>query len=270
MTIQQSSNRPNSTNKNDDGLVYQYGFGNTFQSEVLDGALPIGRNNPRLAPYQLYTEQLSGTAFTAPRNENKRTWLYRIQPSVVVGNATSESTTENEGNTASSSSSSSPVYFGQVDPQTCRPQVNPLRWKPLQQHEMSMDFVTGMKLMCTAGDPASKDGLSIYMYAIDTSMSQTNKYMYNADGDFLIVPQMGALELRTELGRLRIQPTEIVVIPRGIVFQVELLGDSSARGYTLEIYNGGFALPELGPIVRMRTVGSYRVRLRERAHHHLA
>ena len=60
----------------DDGLMYQTGFGNTLESECLEGALPRGRNNPRKVPFNLYTEQLSGTAFTAPRTENRRTWLY--------------------------------------------------------------------------------------------------------------------------------------------------------------------------------------------------
>ena len=117
-----------------DGITYSYqtGFGNTFQSECLPGALPVSRNNPRLVPYNLYTEQLSGTAFTAPRHENRRVWLYRIQPSVVVGDCGEEE--EAETSTSSSSSSSrKPTFFGGVDPASCQRHVNPLRWKPLQQ-----------------------------------------------------------------------------------------------------------------------------------------
>jgi len=242
-------------------LTYLAGFGNAFESEVVPGALPRGRNTPRLVPFGLYTEQLSGTAFTAPRSENRRTWLYRIQPGVVVGPATR------------------PLgkYFGGVDPRDCEPQVNPLRWKPMpvprpmgtvtstssssDAAEEKEDFVTGMRLMCTAGDPGVKDGISIYMYGLDASMSSSGKHFYDADGDLLVVPQLGRLEVVTELGRLHVAPNEIFVVPRGIVFQVNLLSDDDgggggddtkfARGYVLECYKGGFHLPELGPIVSL-------------------
>jgi homogentisate 1,2-dioxygenase len=64
-------------------LQYQSGFGNEFATEALPGALPVGRNSPQRAPYGLYAEQLSGTAFTAPRSENRRSWLYRIRPAAM-------------------------------------------------------------------------------------------------------------------------------------------------------------------------------------------
>src|ERR1700759_4936598 len=64
-------------------LTYQAGFGNEFQSEAIPGALPGGRNSPQRPPLGLYAEQISGTAFTAPRHQNRRTWTYRIWPSVV-------------------------------------------------------------------------------------------------------------------------------------------------------------------------------------------
>ena len=68
-----------------DGVKYEYlsRFGNESSSELIAGALPVGRNNPKHVPFNLYTEQLSGTAFTCPRSLNKRTWLYRIQPRVM-------------------------------------------------------------------------------------------------------------------------------------------------------------------------------------------
>lgn len=259
-----SSNRGNLVQQ--DGLTYQTGFGNTFESECLPGALPVGRHNPRLVPYQLFTEQLSGTAFTAPRHENRRVWLYRIHPSVVVGDCCDCATEENAS------------FFGGVDPAQCQTQVNPLRWKPLpQKDEKEDDFITGMRLMCTAGDPVVKSGLAIYVYACRQSMKkqsasngnnndkkvQKDRYFYNADGEMLIVPQTGSLQICTELGRLIVHPTEIVVIPRGIVFQVNLLGNpennnatatatttnNEARGYVLEVYaSTSFQLPELGPI----------------------
>ena len=62
---------------------YQSGFGNSFESEALPGALPVGRNSPQRCAYGLYAEQLSGSPFTAPRAANKRSWLYRIRPSVA-------------------------------------------------------------------------------------------------------------------------------------------------------------------------------------------
>lgn len=228
--------------------AYQTGFGNTFESEVLPGALPIGRNNPRLVPYNLYTEQLSGTAFTAPRCENRRVWLYRIQPSVVAGDARPVVTSDD-----------APCYFGGCDPRECRTEVNPLRWRPFPMVTPTTnttrpptDFVSGTKLMCHGGDPAVKDGLAIYMYSFDASMSTAQRVMYNADGDFLLVPQQGTLQVVTEVGTLVVEPCQICMIPRGMVFQINLASSSSsneaARGYLLEIYKGGLQLPELGPI----------------------
>src|SRR5262245_28326422 len=64
-------------------VLYQSGFGNEFATEALPGALPVGRNSPQRCPYGLYAEQLSGTAFTAPRGDNRRSWLYRIRPAVT-------------------------------------------------------------------------------------------------------------------------------------------------------------------------------------------
>ena len=64
---------------------YQTGFCNEFSSEAVAGALPIGSNSPQRAPFGLYAEQLSGTAFTVPRRESRRSWLYRIRPSALHG-----------------------------------------------------------------------------------------------------------------------------------------------------------------------------------------
>jgi homogentisate 1,2-dioxygenase len=227
-----------------DGLLYLSGFGNSFESECLPGALPRGRNNPREVPFNLYTEQLSGTAFTAPRKENRRTWLYRIQPSVAgVGPTTP-------------SKAPYPKYFGGVNPIECEPEVNPLRWTPLglelDGSAAQRDFVSGMRLMCQAGDPAMKSGLAIYTFAAQVNMSTLRSNFSNTDGDMLIVPELGTLDIYTEMGRLKVGPTEIAVIPRGVLFQVNLVQSetfSAARGYVLEVYNSqGFQLPERGPI----------------------
>src|SRR5829696_730925 len=61
---------------------YMSGFGNSFETETLPGALPIGRNSPQKLNYGLYAEQLSGSPFTAPQATNQRSWLYRIRPTV--------------------------------------------------------------------------------------------------------------------------------------------------------------------------------------------
>lgn len=241
------------------GVTYHYqtGFGNELSSEVVPGALPVGRNTPRHVPYNLYTEQLSGTAFTAPRATNKRTWLYRIQPSVAA-------TAVQEGGDATTVDHQRlRKYFGGCPPVDCVPTADPCRWHPrpppvaVENNAATLpcDFVHSVKLVCHAGDPAAKHGLAIYQYSgVTEHMNDT--HMVNADGDFLVVPSQGTLQINTELGRMTVAPTEIAVIPRGMVFQVNLVPDSSgssdttgALGYMLEIYSSiGFQLPELGPI----------------------
>ena len=222
---------------------YQNGFGNNhFESEAVDGALPRGRNNPRHVPLDLYTEQLSGTAFTRPRTWNQRTWLYRQQPSVVSNGERFKC------------QGSDNKYFGNADPSKGIVDPNPLRWLPFDDDDDDddddksppKDFVTGMHLLGASGDPTMKNGIAIYVYVFQKRMES---HLYNSDGDFLIVPQQGTLNITTELGKLQVKPTEIGVIPRGIVFSVQ--GNESGnvnRGYVLEIYKGHFQLPELGPI----------------------
>ena len=235
------------------GLKYMTGYNNSFESECIGwkGALPKGRNNPRLVPYNLFVEQLSGTAFTCPRHVNLRTWLYRIKPSVVHND---------QSNFVDSGS-----YFGNEDPNTCVLDPNPLRWLPFTDNSKvddtdtttnAADFITGMNLLGTSGNPETKHGLSIYIYLFHSDM--TNSHMYNSDGDLLILPQQGNLLVTTEMGRLVIKVGEFCVIPRGIVFTIHRYiittetdsNDRSPlyRGYVLEIYKGHFTLPELGPI----------------------
>ena len=268
-------------------LHYLHGLGNELESECLPGALPQGRNNPRIVPYQLYTEQLSGTAFTAPRCHTKRTWLYRIQPSVAVAAADAAAVVPEADTKDDRVPAPAPTlvnqrqgtYLGHCSPRDCQPVVDALRWNPLpvdhsnkdnndNDKKASTDFWDALQLQCHAGDPAARQGLAIYQYVSSTSSSSsasafvaTNSYC-NADGDFLIVPSRGTLLIATELGRLTVKPTEICVIPRGLVYSVASLlcddGDNDndsndepqCRGYVLEIYSamGGFQLPELGPI----------------------
>lgn len=211
-------------------LGYLSGFGNEFSSEALPGAHPEAQNNPRVCPYGLYTEQLSGTAFTAPRSTNRRSWLYRIRPSV----------THEPFQPLSFPSETLTADFSRaiVTP-------NQLRWRPFPISEHPVDFVRGLFTICGAGSTGMKDGFAIHIYSASISMADC--CLANADGDFLIVPQQGALAITTEFGRMRVDPGEICVIQRGMRFSVDLL-EGGSRGYVLEVFAGHFQLPELGPI----------------------
>ena len=208
---------------------YQSGFGNEFASEAVSGALPQGRNSPQRAPHDLYTELLSGTAFTAPRCENRRTWLYRRQPSVVAGHFAAYPqllwTTGAAG--------------GQAVP------PNPLRWRPFQISTEPLDFVDGMHTLVANGCADSQTGMACHVYLASRSMQQ--RALLNADGEMLLVPQQGRLVVTTELGVLAVQAGEVVVVPRGMAFSVGL-PDGASRGYVCENYGAHFRLPELGPI----------------------
>ncbi len=207
---------------------YQSGFGNEFATEALPGALPVGRNSPQKCPYGLYAEQISGTAFTAPRSDNRRSWLYRIMP------AAKHSPFKQIGNGRMTSD-----FTGSPTP------PNQLRWDPLPMPEDPTDFAGGWITMAGNGDPYAQTGCGIHIYAINRSM--TDRFFYNADGEMLIVPQQGGLRFATELGVIEVQPQEIVVIPRGIRFRVELL-ETQARGYLCENFGAALRLPDLGPI----------------------
>ena len=209
-------------------LTYLTGFGNEFTTEALPGALPIGRNSPQKCPYGLYAEQLTGSAFTALRGDNKRSWLYRIRPSAMhspfkqIGNGTLMSD------------------FGATPTPP-----NQLRWNPLQIPAEPTDFIQGLVTYAGNGDAHAQSGCGIHLYAANRSMAQ--RAFYNADGEMLIVPQQGCLRFVTELGVIEAEPQEIVVIPRGVRFRVELLEDS-ARGYICENFAAPFRLPDRGPI----------------------
>lgn len=201
-----------------------------FRSEAIEGALPVGANSPQKAPYGLYNEKLSGTAFTVPRHENLQTWLYRILPAAAHAPfEPMESDTYNIG--------PNDVKLHQIP--------NQLRWDPFDLDE-KVDWVHGLHLIAGAGDPTMKQGVGIFNYAAGKSMNLKEAF-YSADGDFLIVPQHGTLDIRTEFGSLLVRPNEICVIPRGIRYNVSL-PEGPVRGYILELYQGHFSLPELGPI----------------------
>lgn len=208
------------------------------RSEAAPGALPIGHNSPQKPPLGLYAEKLSGTAFTAPRHENKQTWLYRILPSCahppfVAAESPSESLV---GKDETPLEKKNKLHYI----------PNQLRWDPFD-HESDTDFVSGLHLVAGAGDPTLKQGLGMYIYAAGRSMDPKSAF-YSADGDLLVVPQEGALDVKTEFGCLLVRPMEIAVIPRGVKYRISLVDGRPARGYALELYQGHFVLPELGPI----------------------
>ncbi|MBS1820746.1 MAG: homogentisate 1,2-dioxygenase [Acidobacteria bacterium] len=210
-------------------IRYQSGFGNEFATEAVPGALPAGQNAPQKHPLGLYTEQFSGTAFTAPRAANRRTWTYRIRPSV---------THHPYQETPARLIRSGPFTSIVTTP-------NQLRWNPLPLPDQPTDFVDGIVTLGGNGDPAMQTGVAIHLYGANASMN--DRFFYNADGELLIVPQLGSLRLHTELGLLEAAPGEICLIPRGLKFRVGLL-DAKARGYICENYGQPFRLPELGAI----------------------
>jgi homogentisate 1,2-dioxygenase len=209
--------------------AYQSGFANEFASEALEGALPVGQNSPQRAPYGLYAEQISGTAFTAPRSHNRRSWLYRIRPAAV--------------HLPFKPVKSSVIVsdFATVPPTP----PDQLRWDPLPMPPEPTDFIEGWVTMAGNGAPDAMQGCAIHLYAANRSMQQ--RYFYDADGELLIVPQQGRLHIATEMGRIDIEPQEIAVIPRGVRFRVDL-PDGEARGYICENFGALFRMPDLGVI----------------------
>ncbi len=207
---------------------YQSGFGNSFASEAVPGALPVGRNSPQQVAHGLYAELLSGSAFTAPRHSNQRSWLYRRQPSVVVGSYSALAHAHLKTGAAG----------GVVAP------PDPMRWHPVPIPEAPCDFIDGLRTVVVNGDADAQTGLAAHLYLANRSMQQ--RAFVNADGEMLLVPQQGALTITTELGVLDVAPGEIALLPRGLAFSIAVHGPS--RGYVCENYGAPFRLPELGPI----------------------
>jgi homogentisate 1,2-dioxygenase len=212
-------------------MDYQSGFGNSFATEAVAGTLPEGRNSPQRVAHGLYAEQLSGTAFTAPRSENRRSWLYRIRPAAMHGPFSAFDGARGFHNDFGD---------GPVTP-------DQLRWNPLPMPQASapVDFVESLFTMAGNGGPAAMHGLGIHMYAANRDMR--GRFFHDADGELLIVPQQGRLRIATEMGVLEIEPQEIALIPRGVRFRVEL-PDGAARGYVCENFGAQLRLPDLGPI----------------------
>jgi homogentisate 1,2-dioxygenase len=207
---------------------YMTGFGGHFETEAVAGALPKGRNSPQRPPFGLYTEQLSGTSFTSPRHENRRSWLYRMRPT-----ADHPPFTCYEG---------APLFGAAPSADPLAP--NRLRWDPPNLPAGS-DFVDGLVTMLEARRPDDLEGCAVHVYRATESMAA--RVFVDSDGELVIVPQHGAIEIRTELGRLEVAPGSIGIVPRGVKFRVGL-PEGESRGYVAENYGLPFRLPELGPI----------------------
>ncbi len=212
-----------------DTLHYQTGFGNEYASEAVPGALPLGRNSPQRPPLGLYPELISGSAFTAPRAENRRSWLYRRRPSVVVGRYQSYA---------------QPLWRTGGDARIAVA-PEPLRWSPFATDGVEADFIDGMRTLVANGDGEAQAGMAAHVYLATRSMDQ--RALVNADGEMLVLPQQGGLRITTEMGVLAVRPGEMALLPRGVAFKVDLL-DGPSRGYVCENYGAHFRLPELGPI----------------------
>ena len=209
--------------------TYLSGFANEHVSEAIANTLPEGQNSPQKPPRGLYIEQISGTAFTAPRSENRRAWFYRIYPSVMheafrlidAGNIASSPTLQEA------------------------PSPNRLRWDPFPIPEQPTDFIEGLYTIGVCGDIGTRTGVGIHIACMNRSM--TGRVFSNADGEMVLLPQLGRLSIRTEYGLLEVGPGEIALIPRGVRFRVDLL-DKEARCYVCENYGALLRLPDLGPI----------------------
>ena len=212
----------------EDNQAWMSGFGNEFATEAVPGALPQAQNSPQRVAHGLYAEQISGTAFTAPRGLNRRSWLYRIRPALTHGRFTAlvQPRLHND------------FGIGPVSPEQ-------LRWDPLPLPEAPCDFIDGLYTLGGNGSAQAQSGVAIHLYAANQDM--VGRYFYNADGELLLVPQQGGLIIATELGSMAVQPQQIAVIPRGIRFRVEL-PDGPSRGYVLENFGAHLRLPELGAI----------------------
>ncbi len=208
---------------------YLSGFGNEFATEAVAGALPEGRNSPQRPAFGLYAEQFSGTAFTVPRDHNRRSWFYRMRPSAMHGRF--------EPYCGNARLETAPIGHAPFSP-------NRLRWDPMTLPDRPTDWVDGLVTWAGNGSAEAQSGIGIHLYAANRSME--GRAFFNADGELLIVPQQGALHIVTEMGVLDVARNEIAVIPRGLKFRVEIDGD--ARGYVCENYGAPFRLPDLGPI----------------------
>ncbi|WP_144097515.1 homogentisate 1,2-dioxygenase [Croceicoccus sediminis] len=209
-------------------LRYQVGFGNEFETEAVPGALPKGQNSPQKVPLGLYSELVTGASFYAPRHLNRRSYVFRIRPSVFGGEA-------------------EPWDGGdfRTPPLDVPPLPNRVYWTQRKDEGVDADFLEGLLTLGACGSPMMHEGVAVHFFRATKSME--NRAFHNSDGELLIVPQQGDLRIMTEFGVIEAEPCEMVLIPRGVKFRVELKG-AFARGLVYENYGHPWVLPELGLI----------------------
>ncbi|KAI0132526.1 homogentisate 1,2-dioxygenase [Xylariales sp. AK1849] len=219
----------------EDPYRYQVGFGNFFNSEAVPGVIPVAQNTPQVCKYGLYPEQLTSTGFITSRTSMQHVWFYKILPGVVRG--TASRLTGDFDLEAKFSADNANVEFP----------PHALCWQPfkLPSDDEEVDFAQGLKTITGNGDATMREGLAIHIYTANASME--NRAFCSNDGDMLILPQQGRLDIQTELGMLMVRPGELVVIQAGIKFKVSL-PDGPSRGYVQEVFGSHYELPDMGPI----------------------
>lgn len=206
----------------------QHGFGGTYQTERLPGALPRRQNSPKHVRYGLVAEQINATGFTVERAENQRSWLYRVRPSAQQ---------------APFRSIEHPSLPS--DHESRAPEVNLVGFSPVEIPSEPKDFVEGLRPIGGAGKAELRRGFALYTYAVNRSMEE--RAFYTADGNLLLIPDSGRVTLLTELGVLKLAPGAVALVPKGLRFSV-LLEDEATRGYVAEVFGRPFRLPERGPL----------------------
>ncbi len=214
------------------GFGMMLGFNAHHATEAKDGALPIGRNSPQRPPFGLFPEQLSGTAFTAPIATNRRSWLYRIRPSVL-----------HLKDLEPAPSLAPNLRTAPVAEETAF-EAAQLRWGPVPINDRPHDFVEGLKTITTCGSAAEGNGIASHVFTANRTMD--TRIFVNTDGEMGILPEEGEIRVVTEMGILGGAAGDLILVPRNVKFRVEC--DGPVRGYILENYGAPLALPERGPI----------------------
>ncbi len=207
---------------------YLRGFNNEHESEAVPNALPRGRFSPQTTPLGLYTEKFSLTAFTVPRHENRRSWFYKLRPSVAHGIF-------------------EPIQHRFLKDELFLTSVlrpDQTRWSSFALEQDDSDFLDGLRPIATNSTVRAQQGISIYIY--NANLSMVDRFFYNSDGELLIVPQLGKLSIYTECGLLHVEQGEIAVVPRGMKFRIDV--EKSSFGYVMENCGSPLRLPERGPV----------------------
>ncbi|ETI21748.1 homogentisate 1,2-dioxygenase [Cladophialophora carrionii CBS 160.54] len=217
---------------------YHDGLGNHHRSEAVPGAVPVVNNHPQIPPLGLRTEKISGTSFVGPRAHNLFTYLYRIESSY-------QHTEFTEWNHDLEFANPAPAKH--LNP-------NSTSWRTYPFPEKG-DWMN-QRLLASNGNAQQKTGIAVWVFNAHKDMAPQTAFT-SLDGEALIVPQFGSLDITTELGKLLVRPNEIAVIPRGMRYRVTLPEGKPCRGHICELYQGHYRLPELGIIGTTGLANSY-------------